>query len=485
MDQSISLPAFSENYVDGTWRGDRARTTQVVDPASGDVISEQALAGIEDVHDAVSAANRLHASGRLGGMRPVERSRMLHRAAFFILEHREEIATTITLEQGKPLFEARAEVDGAARFFEYYGNLAESLSGRSIPLGRDYVDFVEMEPRGVVAHIIPWNYPFEMTARSLAPALATGNPSVIKTPELAPLSNLWYAHAAEHAGFPAGSVNLLCGHGSVAGAALASHPLVALVVFTGSVPTGVSVAHAAAENTVPTVLELGGKSAAVVFPDADLARVATDMRYGIFYNAGQTCSAMSRVIVHESRLDELLDLSASLATSLQVSAGITQTTERLGMGALVSADHRDSVQGMVDRAERDGARVVVGGRAPSGRGAFMEPTVVFAPDPSLEIAQEEVFGPVLTVLSYRDDGEAISIANGTRFGLVGGVYTTDIERALRTSRALRGGQIYVNEWFAGGVETPFGGTGQSGMGREKGLEGMMNYVQTKNIAIRL
>ena len=485
MSRTISLPEFAENYVDGSWRGERDRTTQVVDPASGDVISEQAMAGVDDVDAAVVAANRVHVSGRLSGVRPVERSRMLHRMASCILENREEIAATITLEQGKPLFEARAEVDGAARFFEYYGNLAESLSGRSIPLGRDYVDFVELDPRGVVAHIIPWNYPFEMTARSLAPALATGNPSVVKTPEIAPLSNLWYAHAAERAGFPAGSVNILCGKGPVAGAALASHPLVDLVVFTGSVPTGVSVAHSAAENTVPTVLELGGKSAAIVFPDADLDRVATDMRYGIFYNAGQTCSAMSRVIVHESRLDELLDRSVSLAASLQVGPGITQTTEHLGIGALVSVDHRNGVVGMVDRAARDGARVLAGGRALPGRGAFMEPTVVFAPDPSLEIAQEEVFGPVLTVLTYREDHEAISIANGTRFGLVGGVYTADIERALKASRAMRGGQIYVNEWFAGGVETPFGGTGQSGMGREKGLEGMLNYVQTKNIAIRI
>ncbi len=209
------------------------------------------------------------------------------------------------------------------------------------------------------------------------------------------------------------------------------------------------------------------------------------MRYGIFYNAGQTCSAMSRVIVHESRLDELLDRSVSLAASLQVGPGITQATEHLGIGALVSVDHRNCVAGMVDRAARDGARVVAGPGPLPGPGAFMEPTVVFAPDPSLEIAQEEVFGPVLTVLSFREDREAISIANGTRFGLVGGVYTADIERALTAARAMRGGQIYVNEWFAGGVETPFGGTGRSGMGREKGLEGMLNYVQTKNIAIRI
>ena len=485
MSHTVSFAQLSLNYIEGRWLGEAASARPVIDPATGETLCLQAMAAPADVDLAVRAACKVHRSGALSEQRPVERARTLHKMAVFISAHQEEIAATVTLEQGKPLWESRLEVAGAARFVEYYANLAESLEGRSIPLGGDYVDFTEMEPRGVTAHIIPWNYPFEMTARSLAPALATGNPCVVKTPEMTPLSNLWYARAAEACGLPAGAVNIVCGLGAVAGAALASHPLINLLVFTGSVRTGISVAHAAAENVVPTVLELGGKSAAIVYPDADLNAFEANMRYGIFYNAGQTCSAMARVVVHESRVEELLERAGALARSLSVGPGIERTQEGLSMGALVCNDRRDAVVGMVSRAQAQGVRIIAGGSALSGPGAFMQPTVLCAAEPSLEIAQEEVFGPVLTVLSFKGDEEAVAIANGTRFGLVAGVFTRDIERAMRAARALRGGQVFINEWFAGGVETPFGGVGRSGFGREKGREGMMNYVQTKNIAIRL
>lgn len=480
-----SVAELSLNHIDGRWLGDAATARPVIDPASGEMLSRQAMADAAQIDLAVRAACRVHRAGALSTLRPVERARMLHGMAAFIGANQAEIALTLTLEQGKPLWESRIEVAGAVRFLEYYANLAESLEGRSIPLGGHYVDFTEVEPRGVTAHIIPWNYPFEMTARSLAPALASGNPCVVKTPEMTPLSNLWYARAAEACALPAGAVNIVCGLGSIAGAALASHPLVNLIVFTGSVKSGIAVAHAAAENVVPTILELGGKSAAIVYPDADLDAFETNMRYGIFYNAGQTCSAMSRVVVHESRVEELLERAANLARALSVGPGIERSEEGLNMGALASNERRDAVRDMVRRAQLQGAQVVAGGNALAGPGAFLQPTVIRALEAGCEIAQEEVFGPVLTVLSFKTDQQAVEIANGTRFGLVAGVFTRDLERALRTARALRGGQVFINEWFAGGVETPFGGVGQSGFGREKGQEGMMNYVQTKNIAIRL
>lgn len=485
MSAAACFAELSLNHIDGRWVGDAATARPVIDPATGVELSRQAMAGAAEVDLAVRAACRVHRSGALSALRPVERARMLHRMAAFIGANQAQIALTVTLEQGKPLWEARVEVAGAVRFLEYYANLAESLEGRSIPLGGEYVDFTEVEPRGVTAHIIPWNYPFEMTARSLAPALACGNPCVVKTPEMTPLSNLWYARAAEACALPAGAVNIVCGLGASAGAALASHPLVNLIVFTGSVKSGIAVAHAAAENVVPTILELGGKSAAIVYPDADLDAFETNMRYGIFYNAGQTCSAMSRVLVHESKVEELLERASALARALSVGPGVERAEEGLNMGALASGERRDAVLNMVSTARAENARIIAGGSALGGAGAFMQPTVIRATDPACQIAQEEVFGPVLTVLSFRTDQEAHEIANGTRFGLVAGVFTRDLERAMKTARALRGGQVFVNEWFAGGVETPFGGVGQSGFGREKGREGMMNYVQTKNIAIRL
>ena len=236
---------------------------------------------------------------------------------------------------------------------------------------------------------------------------------------------------------------------------------------------------------MPCVLELGGKSAAIVHDDADLDAFETDLRWGIYFNAGQVCSAMSRVIVHESRHEELISRAEAIAKSLSVGPGIERDESGPTMGAMVSEPQRDRAQGLVSRAEGEGARVVTGGRPLNRPGAFLEPTVLGNVTPDMEIAQTEVFGPVLSVLSFRDDAEAIEIANGTDYGLVGGVFTRDLDRATRAARQIRAGQVFVNEWYAGGVETPFGGYGKSGYGREKGREALWNYVQTKNVAIRL
>ena len=472
-----------KNYINGTFTEGGAGRIDVTNPATGAVIAEHSLADAADVDRAVQAARAVHNSGVLSDLRPVERGRMVRAMGQYLLDHIDELARLLTEEQGKPLWEAHIEVAGAARYFEYYGNQAETLEGRSIPLGRDYLDFTIHEPYGVSAQIIPWNYPVEMTARSLSAGLTTGNACVIKSPEMTPLTHYIFAHAAEAAAVPAGAVNILCGLGHEAGAALASHPDVNQIVFTGSVKTGMAIAGAAAQNIVPCVLELGGKSAAIVHEDADLDAFENDLRWGIFFNAGQVCSAMSRVIVHQSRHEELLQRAEKVATSLKVDEGLALPEAGMNMGAMVSLPQRDRAEALVSQAENDGARLICGGRRLNREGAFLEPTVI-ACDADNDIAQTEVFGPVLSVMSFETDEEAISIANSTEYGLVAGVFTRDLDRATSAASQLRAGQVFVNEWFAGGVETPFGGYGKSGYGREKGREALWNYMQTKNIAIR-
>lgn len=476
---------YWQNYINGQWVDGGAGRIDIINPSTSVKLTEHALANTEDINLAVKAAKRVHLSGFLSDLRPVERGRMVSSMGKFLLEHIDEIAPILTLEQGKPLWESRIEIEGAARYFEYYGNQAETVEGRSIPLGSGYFDFTTYEPFGVSAQIIPWNYPVEMTARSLSAALATGNTVVIKTPEMTPITNAWFAYAAEAVGLPKGAVNILCGLGHEAGAALSSHPDVNQIVFTGSVPTGIAIASAAAKNVVPCVLELGGKSAAIVHDDADLDAFETDIRWGIYFNAGQVCSAMSRVIVNETVHDELIDRITNVASSLKVSQGIDLPEFGANMGAMVSEGQRDRAASMISEAVSQGATVAAGGRKLNRPGAFLEPTVLRDVTPDMTIANEEVFGPVLSILKFTSDEEAIQIANGTPYGLVGGVFTKDIDRATHAAQKIRAGQVFVNEWYAGGVETPFGGYGKSGYGREKGREALWNYVQTKNVAIKL
>jgi len=482
---SFEVKPYWQNYIDGTFVDGGAGRIDVDDPGTGEKLAEQAIADASDVDRAVAAARRVHESGALSALRPVERSRMVRKMGDYLLDHIDEIAPLLSLESGKPLWEARIEVEGTARYFEYYGNQAETVEGRSIPLGSGYFDFTVYEPFGVSGQIIPWNYPLEMTARSLSAALATGNTCVIKTPELDPLTNTYFAKAAEHAGLPSGAVNIFCGHGHEAGAALSSHAGVNQLVFTGSVRTGIAIATAAAKNVVPCVLELGGKSAAIVYEDADIQNIVDNVRWGIFFNSGQVCSAMSRLIVHDSIHDEVVEGVVELAKSISVGPGIERAEFGPNMGAMASLAQRDRAADMCSEAQRQGAVAATGGRKLNRPGFFLEPTVFTYVEQEMTIAQEEVFGPVLSVLKFGSDEEAMDIANGTQYGLVGGVFTRDIDRAMNAANRIRAGQVFVNEWYAGGVETPFGGYGKSGYGREKGREALWNYVQTKNIAIRL
>ena len=480
----IQTQDYWQNYVNGEWVDGGGGRLPVDNPGTGERVAEIALADAADIDRAVGAATACHESGALTAMRPVERGRLVRKIGEDLVANIDEIAEILTLESGKPLWESVIEIEGAARYFEYYGNQAETVEGRSIPLGADYLDFTIYEPFGVSAQIIPWNYPLEMTARGIAAALATGNACVVKTPELDPISNVFIARAVEKVGLPAGAVNILCGLGHDAGAALSAHPDIGNIVFTGSVETGIRVATAAAANVKPAILELGGKSAAIVMPDADLDNVMESVRWGIYFNAGQVCSAMSRVIVHEDVHDEIVERCVALAESLSVGPGIERPQFGANMGAMVSDGQRDRAEGLVRRAADQGATVATGGHRLNLPGSFLAPTVMSDVSPDMEIAGTEVFGPVLSVLRAGDEDQAIDIANGTEYGLVGGIFTADIDAAHRAARRIRAGQIFINEWYAGGVETPFGGYGKSGYGREKGREALWNYVQTKNIAYR-
>lgn len=482
---TLSIKSHWQNYIAGEWRDGGDGVIDVENPATGEKIAEQAAASAEDVGAAVEAARICHASGALSDLRPVERGRMVRAMGDYLLANVEEFARLHCTENGKTLWEARREVTNAARYFEYYGNQAETLEGRSIPLGASYLDFTALEPYGVSAQIIPWNFPLEIASRSIAAGIATANACVVKSAELTPLASHCFALAGEAAGLPSGALSILCGHGAQAGATLSAHPDVNQIVFTGSVATGSAIATAAARNIVPCVLELGGKSAAIICEDADMDRVMASVRPGIWSNAGQVCSAMSRAIVHRSRHDEFVERAAELARSIPVGPGLEHEEAGTGMGAMASEPQRDRAEGFCTRAGRDGARVVTGGHKLNRPGWFLEPTVIDRVDPHSEIAQEEVFGPVLSVIPFEDEAQCVELANATRYGLVAGVFSSDIDRAMQAARKLQAGQIFVNEWFAGGVETPFGGYKQSGYGREKGREALLNYVQTKNVAIRL
>ena len=479
------LEHYWQNFIDGSYCDGGAGRIDVINPSTGAKLAEHALADGADVNRAVEAARRVYLTGDIRDLRPVERGRMVQQMGQYLFKHSNEIARIISLEQGKPLFEAKFEVGLAARSFEYHGNQAATLEGSSVPLGKAYFDFTINEPYGVSAQIIPCHYPVYLAARSLSVGLATGNSCVVKTPEMTPLSSMCFARAAEAAGLPAGAVNILCGIGQDAGTALTTHANVNQIVFSGNVKTGLKIAAAAAQNIVPCVLELGGNSPTIVYEDADLDAFEKHGRLGCFWNAGQYCAAISRVIVHESRYDELVERAANIAKSLTVGPGIEGIEFGPYMGSMDSNAQCEKVENMILEAQAQGATLITGGHKMNRPGAFMQPTVLSNVSSHMRIAQEEVFGPVMTILRFHEEAEAFQIANDTPYsGVFGAVFTRSIERATRAAHTIRACHIVLNESVIGGVETPFGGGfGKSGYGRVKGRAALWDYVQTKNIII--
>lgn len=474
---------YWQNFIGGEWvdGGDGTRIS-VTDPATGQPIAEVARGTPADIDRAVAAARACFNSRVLRDLRPHKRGDLMLAVARELDACVEEIALLECHDNGKTLAAGRAEVALTQRYLTYYAGLADKLEGRQIPLGDGYIDYTLHEPYGVSAQIVPWNGPLPVGARSIACAIITGNTVVLKSPEDSPLSLFVLAEACQRAGVPAGAVNIVCGYGHDAGAALAAHRDIDQIVFTGSVATGQSVLRAAVERVVPCVMELGGKSGAIVYADADLDRTAASAVRGIFNHAGQICSAGSRLIVHRSIHDDLMARVQELAAKRSVGPGI----DGFDMGPLINARQLDRVEALCRAGEEEGARLLMGGaRVPGVAGHFMAPTIFTDVRPDMRIAQEEFFGPVLVVIPFDTPEEAVAITNGTDYGLAAGVYTRDLKLAHWTADRLVAGQIYVNEWWAGGIETPFGGMKRSGYGREKGQEALLGYVQTKNVAIRL
>ncbi|EPE2693133.1 aldehyde dehydrogenase family protein [Vibrio alginolyticus] len=467
------------NYIDGEWC-DSEQALTVMNPGTAEAYATIAEATITDADRAMAAARRVVNQGLLSDVRPAVRTEWMLKAAAAIREMVDEGGLVACRENGKSLQDAKDEFLESARYFEYYAGMADKLEGTSIPLGKDYVDFTQYVPFGVSVQIVPWNFPVSICARSLAPALAAGNAVVIKSPEISPLAMTLLIQAIEKAGFPKGTINLLCGKGSVVGSHLVQHQEVDQIVFTGSVPTGQHILQDSAQRATPSVMELGGKSAAIALKDVSLETLLQSVQVGIFFNAGQVCSAMSRLLIQKERYEEVKAAVVEMAKSLTIGQGESQPD----ITPLVSADQQARVLEMIEQAKADGANILTGGYAPDLSGYFVAPTVIEA-SPDMRIAQEEVFGPVLVITPFETEQEAVEIANGTDFGLVAGVFGESLNQTLRVAQQLRGGQVFINEWFAGGIETPFGGVGLSGFGREKGQEAIYSYVQTRNIAIRL
>ena len=474
---------IGQHFIDGQWvepaSGEHFLT---IDPSTEESIQEVARGSDADIDLAVDAASRAM-KGPWRDTAPVDRGRALMRLARQIRAHKEDLATLETRDVGKPISASRGDIEGVIGTLFYNAGAADKMEGRTIPLGREVIDFTMLEPLGVTGHIVPWNFPLGMAMRSLAPALAAGCTAVLKPAEQSPLTSLKLAELTIEADLPPGVINVVTGYGEEAGAALARHPRVRGVTFTGSVETGRQVMAGAAAGAKPVVLELGGKNAMLVFADADLERAVADALEGGFDNSGQVCSSASRFLVERSIAEGFTSLLCEKAGALRTGAG----QDDPDLGPLVSAEQHEKVMGYLDGAAREGARLRLGGGRPPGldKGYFVEPTVFDQVDPESRIAREEVFGPVVTITPFDREDQALEIANGLGYGLAAGVHTQDLSRAMRLAQDLEAGSIWINGWFMGGVQAPTGGTKDSGIGRERGLPGVANYLSIKNVAMRI
>jgi aldehyde dehydrogenase (NAD+) len=448
-------------------------------PSDGSVLCEIARGGTADVNAAVQAAEAA-LQGEWGRATAVERGRALTRIGKLVLENIDTLAELEALDVGKPLKQARADVVALARYMEFYAGATDKLHGQTIPYMDGYTVYTLREAHGVTGHIIPWNYPMQIIGRSVGAALATGNACVLKPAEEACLTALAFAEIANRAGLPAGALNVVPGLGAEAGAALTEHEGVHHISFTGSVGVGKLIQRVASDNVVPVTLELGGKSPQVVFEDADLDAALPFLINAGIQNAGQTCSASSRILVHESKYAEVLGKMAARYSELRAGPAMSD----LDVGPLVSDRQKSIVEGFITQGEdlEIAARGTVVDDAPTG-GAYVAPTLFGGVTPTHILAQDEIFGPVQVVIPFKDEDHAVEIANGTKFGLVASCWTKDGARQMRMAKRLRAGQVFINNYGAGGgVELPFGGSGLSGHGREKGFEALYGFTTLKTVA---
>jgi len=479
--QAVRTPA--RHFIAGSFRaGVAGAELPVIDPSDGKPFASIARGDAPDVDAAVRAA-RAAFDGAWGKLAPVDKGRRLTALSRAIADHADELAWLEARDCGKPMKQARADVAACARYFEFYGGAPDKLHGETIPYTPGYTVLAWREPHGVTGHIIPWNYPMQIFGRSVGGALAAGNACVVKPAEDACLSLLRIAELATDAGFPDGAINVVTGLGREAGFALAQHAGIDHLSFTGSPATGAMVAQEAAKRHCPVTLELGGKGPQVVFADADLDMAIPVIVNAIVQNAGQTCSAGSRLLVERSRYDELCERLAVAFRALTVGPALDDRD----CGPLIRATQLERVRGFLADAARDKLPVAgqgtIAANAPAS-GYYVAPTLVRDVPAASRLAREEVFGPVLAAMPFDDEAHAIALANGTDFGLVAGIWTRDGARQLRLARAIRAGQVFVNSYGAGGgVELPFGGFGHSGHGREKGLEALKGFSALKTVVL--
>jgi aldehyde dehydrogenase (NAD+) len=467
-------------FVDGM----AGATIEIVNPADGTVLATVTEARAEDIDRAVTAAQQAFPAW---SRRPAaDRGRLLLALADAIEQHADELAQLESLDTGHPIRDTSVlDVPRTAAAYRYFGGIADKYQGSVVPVDSGYLNYVLREPIGVAGSIVPWNFPLMFTSWKLGPALAAGNTAVLKASELTPLSSLRLAELIDQVGFPPGTVNIVPGYGHVAGARLAAHPGVGKLSFTGSTLTGQRIVEASAGNLKKLQLELGGKGANIVFADAHIPSAVRGAAFAIFHNQGQACIAGSRLLLDERIADEFLESFLAVAASIRLGHPLDQATQ---MGPLTSAAHRDRVLSYLKIAIDEGAEVLAGGAGPAdpalSAGFYLQPTVVRAA-PADRVCQEEVFGPFVTVTTFSGEQEAVDIANGTSYGLGGGLWTSDLSRGHRVAAALKAGMVWVNSYKRVNPGSPFGGVGMSGYGREMGFEAMHEYTQAKSVWINV
>ena len=471
-------------FIDGNWQDpESGETLPVMDPSDGSEFGRIACGSAVDIDRAVQAAQNAM-DGEWGKSIPVERGRLLQKLSALILEHEDELTEMEARDVGKPLTQARVDVKACARYFEFYGGAADKVHGETIPYLEGYTVLTLREPHGVTGHIIPWNYPLQIIGRTIGGALTMGNACVLKPGEEASQTALMVGELARQAGFPSGVFNIVPGLGEEAGNALIHHSGVNHLSFTGSTEVGALVQQAAAKNAVPVTLELGGKSPQVVFADADLEKALPFLVNASIQNCGQTCSAASRVIVESSIYEKLMNLLAERFKELRVGPAFRD----LNCGPLISPEQKKRVEKYLNQAKADGLNISAEGKIMEdtpAEGNYVKPMLIRDVPPEHAVAQEELFGPILVAMPFYSEEEAVKLANGTPFGLVSGIWTNDGARQFRVAKRIKSGQVFINNYGAGGgVELPFGGVKLSGHGREKGFEALYGFSVTKTIAIK-